>query len=341
MFRRVSRRQVMATGIGALALGIASRFGTIQPVVAAEMKLRMTMGLRATVQSIPWIGAEAGIFRKHGLLVEFPALEVGGPESAAGLVRGDWEFSQTGTVPIVEEVLKGNDPVILVRNALPHVGIFVMTRREFTGLQQLDGRKVGVLTNATSGQAGINTRLAIERAGATARYLGLGTFQKIYAALAAGEIDAGALPVDLRFLGETEHGWHAFPSAGLGLPSILATTRRHVRENRDLALSVVRGVAETIHLFKTRPDTVVPLLQRFMNFKDRRAAEALHAFYVSLFPATPRPDLSSGIQTLRDLFAPRYPAATNLQETDIVDPSIIDEVERSGFIERLYAGAAR
>jgi ABC-type nitrate/sulfonate/bicarbonate transport system substrate-binding protein len=216
-----------------------------------------------------------------------------------------------------------------------------MTRREFTGLQQLDGRKVGVLTNATSGQAGINTRLAVERAGATPSYVGLGTFQNIYAALAAGEIEAGALPVDLRFLGETEHGWHAFPSAGLGLPSILATTRRRVRENRELVLSVVRGVAETIHLFKTRPDIVVPLLQHFMNFKDRRPAEALHAFYVPLFPANPRPDLSGGIKTLRDLFSTRYPAAANLQETDIVDASIIDEVERSGFIERLYGGAVR
>ena len=191
------------------------------------------------------------------------------------------------------------------------------------------------------GEAGINTRLAIERAGATASYVGLGTYQNIYAALAAGEIDAGVLPVDLRFLGETEHGWRAFPSAGLGLPSVLATTRRRVAENRELVLNVVRSVVETIHLFKTRPEIVVPLLQQFMNFKDRRAAEALHAFYVPLFPANPRPDLAGGVQTLRELFATRYPAAANLEEADIIDASIIDEVERSGFIGRLYAGGPR
>src|ERR1043166_5095338 len=138
-----------------------------------------------------------------------------------------------------------------------------MNRRNFTGLQQLDGRKVGVLTNATSGQAGINTRLAIEQAGATASYVGLGRFQNIYAALAAGEIDAGAMPVDLRFLGETEHGWHAFPSAGLGLRSLWATPRRLVIENRELVLTVLRGLVEPMHLFKARPDIVVPLLQRF------------------------------------------------------------------------------
>jgi ABC-type nitrate/sulfonate/bicarbonate transport system substrate-binding protein len=339
MSQRFSRRQVIATG--ALVFAAGSRLGGIGPVGATETKVRMTMGLRATVQSIPWIGTEAGVFRKHGLHVEFPALEVGGPESAAGLVRGDWEFSQTGTVPIAEEVLKGNDPVILLRNAAPHVGIFVMTRREFTSLQLLDGRKVGVLTNATSGQAGINTRLAVEQAGATASYVGLGTFENIYKALAAGDVDAGAMPVDLRFLGETEHGWHAFPTSGLGLPSIVATTRRRVRENRELALAVVRSIVETIHLFKTRPDVAIPLLQQFMNFKERRTAEAVHAFYVPLLPAVPRPDLSSGIPMLRKIFATRYQAAANLQEADIADASIIDEVERSGFIKRLYAGAAQ
>src|SRR5215467_1668633 len=137
-----------------------------------ETKVRMTMGLRATVQSIPWIGTEAGIFRKHGVLVEFPALEVGGPDSAAGLIRGDWEFSQTGTVPVAEEVLKGNDTVVILRNALPHIAIFVMTRQEITNLRQLDGRKVGVLTDAISGQAGITARLAVEAEEATASYIG-------------------------------------------------------------------------------------------------------------------------------------------------------------------------
>ena len=72
------------------------------------------------------------------------------------------------------------------------------------------------------------TRLAIERSGATASCVGLGTFQNNYTSLAGGKIDAGALPVDLRFLGEAEHDWHAFPSAGLGsLHSVLLP--RHSR----------------------------------------------------------------------------------------------------------------
>jgi hypothetical protein len=44
------------------------------------------------------------------------------------------------------------------------------------------------------------------------------------------------------------------------------------------------------------------------------------------------------MQTLRDLLAAKYPAAGALKESDIADSSIIDELERNGFIDRLYSG---
>ncbi|MGB8749544.1 MAG: hypothetical protein WCD54_26800 [Pseudolabrys sp.] len=64
-------------------------------------------------QSTAWLGAEAGVFKKRGIDMTMPAIAVGGPEAAAGLIRGDWEFANTGTVPVAEEVLKGRDVVIL------------------------------------------------------------------------------------------------------------------------------------------------------------------------------------------------------------------------------------
>jgi hypothetical protein len=48
-----------------------------------------------------------------------PAIAVGGPEAAAGLIRGDWEFAHTGTVPVAEEVLKGHDCPICATADLP------------------------------------------------------------------------------------------------------------------------------------------------------------------------------------------------------------------------------
>jgi len=341
MRAEVTRRQLVASVARATAcVAVAPVAGAI-PALAEEHKVRMTTGLVAATHSIAWIGAVAGIFRKHGLNVTFPSLEVGGPESVTGTMHGDWEFTQTGTVPVAENVLNGGDAVVLLRNTDQHVGTYVVTQHAIKRLGQLAGRKVGVLTDAYSGQTGVNTRRTVEQAGVTATYVGLGTFANIYDALARGEIDAGALPVHLRFLGERQHGWHAFPTASLGVPSVFATTRRLVAADREVALLAVKGVVETIHLFKTQPEIVVPILQRFLKLDDRQATEDLRAFYAPLFPKVPRPALAAGMEDLRALFADRYPAAATLKETDIADASLIDEVERSGFIDQLYADDAK
>ena len=237
-------------------------------------------------------------------------------------------------MPVAEEVLKGRDVVILATPTSDFPKSFVMTRKDITQLAQLNGKKVGVLTE--TGQTSVATRITVEKAGATAIDLPLVTFDRIYAALASGEIDAGALPIDLRFTGQARYGWNAFPMSSFDTPSIFATTRKLIASNRDLVTNVMQGFVETIHLFKTRPDVVVPLLQRYLKIEDRKAAEQLHAFHVPVFQKVPRPSFP-GMQKLRDFLVAKYPAATSLKESDIADSSFIDELEQSGFIDRLYA----
>jgi hypothetical protein len=84
----------------------------------------------------------------------------------------------------------------------------------------------------------------------------------------------------------------------------------------------------------------VPLLQRYLNIDDQKAAEELYAFHVPVFQKVPRPSFP-GMPTLRELLVAKYPAATSLKESDIADSSFIDELERNGFIDRLYAGDAK
>ncbi|MGB7693824.1 MAG: hypothetical protein WBM12_13235, partial [Pseudolabrys sp.] len=132
------------------------------------------------------------------------------------------------------------------------------------------------------------------------------------------------------------YGWNAFPIDAFDTPSIFATTRKLIASDRQLVMNVMKGFVETIHLFKTRPDIVVPLLQRYVKIEDRRVADDLYAFHVPVFQKVPRPSFP-GMQALREFLAKKYPTAKSLRESDIADPSFIDELERSGFIDRLYA----
>jgi len=329
----LSRRDFLQMIAGAAAFP-AFGFGPAAAQEAAR-HVRVATGLLATWQSTAWLGSEAGLFRKYGVEMSLPAVAIGGPQAASAVIRGDCEFAHTGALPVAEEVLKGRDIVILATPTSEFPNSFVMTRKEITRLAQLDGRRVGVLSE--TGQTSVAARITIEKAGAAATYLPLVKFDRVYAALAAGEIDAGALPIDLRFAGEAGHGWHAFPIHEFGTPSIFATTRSLIASDRALVMNVMRGFVETIHLFKTRPEIVVPLLQRYLKIDDRKAAEELYAYHVPVFQRIPRPSFP-GMSTLRELLAGKYPAAASLKESDIADASFIDELDSDGFIDRLYAG---
>lgn len=331
----LSRRMLLELVAGLLAVPAVPRLARAQDARTTVRQVRVATGLLATWQSTAWLGAEAGLFKNRGVEMTFPGIAVGGPQAAAGLIRGDWEFAHTGTLPVAEEVLKGRDIVILATPTSEFSNSFVMTRKDITELGQLTGKKVGILTE--TGQTSVAARLTVEKAGATATYVPLLKFERIYAALEAGEIDAGALSVDLRFAGQARYGWNAFAIHEFGTPSIFATTRKLIASDRALVMSVMQSFVETIHLFKTKPNIVIPLLQRYLKMGDRKAAEELHAFHVPVFQKVPRPSFP-GMQTLRDLLAPKYPAAGSLKETDIADASFIDELQRSRFIDRLYFG---
>jgi ABC-type nitrate/sulfonate/bicarbonate transport system substrate-binding protein len=305
---------------------------------AALTKVRMTTALRAPTHSLAWCGTEAGVFKAQGIDVTFPVIETTGPEAVHGLERGEWDFCQTGTLPVVESFLQGKDAVVLFRNAVQHDNLCIALQPGLKSLAELTGKKVGVLSDATSGQTGINARLTIEKAGATATYVGLGGYGNIYKALIAGEIDAGPLPLHLRFAGERKYGWNIFSLAfGGEIPSVFATTRKLIATNRELVLRVAQGFIRTVHTFKTQPEVYVPLLQRFLQVDERELVEDQVRFYLPLFPPVPRMALSAeGLQSIRNTFARTYPAAHQLQEADFTDSSIVDELEHSGFIDRLY-----
>lgn len=279
-------------------------------------------GLRSTVQSLGWLGVRAGIFARLAVELEVRRIAVTGPEAAAGLVRGDWEFCETGTVPVVEGVLKGEDPVIILAPSGPFTS-YVIARPGISHPSELLGGKIGVLSQ--TGQNTVAASIWMRSHDLTAALVPLGSFENEYAELLAGTIDAAYLPIDFRFRAERELGATAFPvNAGLQ-GAIVACTRRLIARDPDLVARVVRGYIETIRWFKTQPDAAVPLLQEFLQFSDRSGVEDLHAFFVDQFQVLPRPS-EEGIRKVLGQFVDRYPQASTLPLTAVVDTSFVDQL---------------
>lgn len=103
-------------------------------------------------------------------------------------------------------------------------------------------------------------------------------------------------------------------------------------------MGVMQGFVETIHLFKTQPDIVVPMLQCYVKIEDRKAAGNYMRSTCPGSRRSPGPSFP-GMPALQEFLVKKYPAAASLREAeaDIADSSFIDELAGNGFIDRLYA----
>ena len=91
-----------------------------------------------------------------------------------------------------------------------------------------------------------------------------------------------------------------------------------------------------IHLFKTNRELALATLKKYARLTDLSVMESLYDEYSQrLIRPAPYPTLE-GIQTIIDHLAKTRPQAKALNASDFIDPSILKEIEDSGFVKRLY-----
>jgi len=335
MARHITARKFLQ--VTAAVIALASLHGNYD-AMAQDHPVRIATAARATPMALGWIATEVGIFKQLGLNVTF-TIEAG-PKAAEGLIRGEWDFAETAGLPIIQGVLDGHDPAILLSTESPGPGLlFLVARSDITELGQLAGGRIGITAEAA--QPGLLVRALLRKLGLTATLVPLGTYPKIYAALGSRQIDAGPLTAEYRLAGQRALRVNTLADLGAEFgfqPAILSTTRRLIKSNRALVARVVEGYVRAIHLFKTDRSVIVPVLRRYLQVFDQETTEDIYAYYADRFRRLPLVS-SQGIQSDLNQLAPKYPAARSMPVTDFTDTSFLEELERSGVLTRLYGGA--
>lgn len=294
------------------------------------MRVRLAIGLLSAAESLGWIGREAGIFERLGVDLDIVRSETTGAVAAAGLADGAWELAEVGAAPLVEANFQGRDTVVVLA-AEPYSSSFMVGRRGIDAPAKLAGGRMGVLSKG--GQTELATMAMLDRWGLreSVAFVILGQSRRVLEALAAGEVDAGMLTADFRFLGEHRHGFHVLGDVGAELRFLgpcLGAARHWLRAAPDAAAAALRGYLETIALFKADPARVVPLLGRYLGIAERPVLEAIHGFYAARFASDPRPP-RDGIEHLIATYAPRYPAAGARTFADVTDAEAIAAARRA------------
>jgi NitT/TauT family transport system substrate-binding protein len=168
-------------------------------------------------------------------------------------------------------------------------------------------------------------------------WMSMGTPQERLQALVSGAVDAADVSYPTDVQGE-RLGFRALWDARKEVvyPSMSVVTRRkYVQEDRDTVMRMVKSHVEGIAYLKTHKDFSLKVLGKYLRNNDKELLEGSYEIYRQDFIPAPYP-IMQGLQPTYDYVAATKPEIKNHKPEEFMDPSFIAELEKSGFIKRLY-----
>ncbi|MGN6719951.1 MAG: ABC transporter substrate-binding protein, partial [Candidatus Binatia bacterium] len=115
----------------------------------------------------------------------------------------------------------------------------------------------------------------------------------------------------------------------------LVTTQRVLARKRDLVRRFLKSYVEAIHLVKTNPDISKKAFAKYRQTKDEKRVEDAYQALREIVRPKPYPSIE-GFKTIIKDASERVPAAKTANPKDFMDVSLLEELDKSGFIDALY-----
>jgi ABC-type nitrate/sulfonate/bicarbonate transport system substrate-binding protein len=295
---------------------------------------------RVMSQSLPWVAEEAGLFKKHNLDFQLVFISSSSIVTAA-LLGGDAEMTITGGIGNVIAYVRGSTDVVFVggvKNMLTHsiVGGANIKRPE-----DLKNKRIGV--SRIGGNSHYFTLQALRRfnlePGRDFAFIQTGGEPEAIAALIGGGIDAAVVtaPADAQGIA---HGYHYVlygPDLKIPYSATAFVTKRSVIAKRSQVISeFMRAMAEASKIMHTDKEFVYKVLGKYLRMNDRKVLES--AYNTEIKALEPRLALKlDSLQAILDEVASTDARAKKVKPQDLVDSRYLDEMEKSGFFDQLWA----
>ena len=286
---------------------------------------------------IPWIAKEAKIYEKHGLDVELILLRGSGQTSAA-LLGGSIFASPVALPTMMMADLSGAD-LINVAHTVPGVQTKMLVKPEIKRAEDLRGKRIA--TSSLGSLGDFLFKYILRKNGVDPNreitWLSIGTPPERLQALISGVVDAteASYPFDLQ--GERK-GFRVLFDARKEViyPSMsIVTRRKNIVEDRDTVMRMVKAHVEGIAYFKNNKEFSIKVLSKQLKINDRETLENSYETYKQDFISVPYP-ITKGLEATYDYVAQTRPEIRNRKPEEFVDPSFIAELDKSGFIKKLY-----
>jgi NitT/TauT family transport system substrate-binding protein len=301
---------------------------------AGADKVRVAFSAVAPTQGVLWVAEVGGLFKKNDLNAEIiytrAAIET--------LVAGEVDFAQMTGALMSSARLQGADPVMIagVQDTLEDR---LIVRPNIKSIEELKGKRIGVFRFGAASH--LRFLYVLARYGFSDRdvtLLQVGDTPERLIALSGGSIDATLLSPPDHFEAQrmgmkTLLNLRDFkvPFQGTGL----VTTQRLLAKRRDLARRFLKSYVEAIHVVKTNPELSKKAFAKYRQTKDEKRLEDAYQALREIVKPKPYPSLE-GFKTIIQDASERIPAAKKANPKDFIDVSLLEELDRSGYMDALY-----
>jgi NitT/TauT family transport system substrate-binding protein len=286
---------------------------------------------------IPWLAKEAKIYENNGLDVELILLRGSGQTSQA--ILGGSIFAAPVTIATVMLANLSGADFVTVAHTVPGVQSKLLVKADIKRPEDIKGKRIG--TSSLGSLGDFLWRYIIKKYGMDPNrdvtWMSMGTPAERLQALVSGSVDAADVSYPTDVQGE-RLGFRSLWDARKEVvyPSMSVVTRRkYVQEDRDTVMRMVKSHVEGIAYLKTHKEFSLKVLAKYLRNNDKDLLEGSYEIYRQDFIPAPYP-IMQGLQPTYDYVAATKPEIKNHKPEEFMDPSFIAELEKSGFIKRLY-----
>ena len=295
---------------------------------AAELK-KLTLGY-STVGPAGiglWMGKEIGAFEKYGIDAELIFVS-SGPVVVQALLGGDMKAGLAATNAVTAAVLAGA-PLISMMSLINRPYYRCWVQPEISRMDELRGKTLGV---SRFGSVTDNlTRILLRRYNleGAVQIRQMGGTTEMAAAFQRRQID-GAVMATVRINAPVRM---LVDLAELGIRYsnvVIATSRDYYRRNPEINEALVRAYLEGVAAVGQQKERALQVIQKYTRLQDPRLIQELYTDGVKFLERVPRMDAEALTPIVE--FMGRKPIPVEA----VADNSIVNRLERDGFIDKLY-----
>ncbi|HEX9145345.1 MAG TPA: ABC transporter substrate-binding protein [Candidatus Binatia bacterium] len=306
----------------------------------AQEKMRMGLSSVSALHSAVWIAEQKGLFRKQGVDVEVIVTGQGGTAVSA-LLANDIQTASSAGDALVNAALHGGDTVMIagvINKGLQRI----MVRSEIKTPADLKGRKVGVTRiGAVSHSVLLMMLKRWNMSPNDVQVVQVGSSPNMLASLDRGGIDAAVLTIPSMFVAE-DRGYKVLVDLAdtdiYYLHTMIATTRRYIKSNRDKLIRYLKGYLEGIAYFKQNRKESLDVVRNKLRLsadQERDLERSFDLLSTKYYESMPYPSLR-GVETVLGFVEKDAPNAKTADPKSFVDDSLLREIDASGFVKALY-----